>query len=102
MTDVMLTEAANAFREEAAEHVAREIAPFADQRRSEWTGLRGHTAWNRKLDMHVSDDQLLAAGAPVAAHWLTDRQTGPMLMAFGAEEQRPACPRRRWRRRHAR
>jgi alkylation response protein AidB-like acyl-CoA dehydrogenase len=31
---------------------------------------------------------LLAAGAPVAAHWVADRQIGPSLMRFGTEEQR--------------
>jgi hypothetical protein len=37
----MLTEAENAFREEVAEHVAREIAPFADQRRSSGPACAG-------------------------------------------------------------
>jgi alkylation response protein AidB-like acyl-CoA dehydrogenase len=33
-------------------------------------------------------EELLAAGAPVAAHWIADRQTGPLLLRFGTEEQR--------------
>ena len=33
-------------------------------------------------------EELLAAGAPVAAHWIGDRQSGPLLMRFGTEEQR--------------
>jgi alkylation response protein AidB-like acyl-CoA dehydrogenase len=33
-------------------------------------------------------EELLAAGAPVAAHWIGDRQSGPLLMQFGTEEQR--------------
>ena len=31
---------------------------------------------------------MLAAGAPVSAHWVADRQSGPLLLRFGTEEQR--------------
>jgi acyl-CoA dehydrogenase len=40
------------------------------------------------LDRYVVTEELLAAGAPVAAHWVADRQIGPSLMRFGTEEQR--------------
>ncbi len=33
-------------------------------------------------------EELLAAGAPVAAHWIGDRQSAPLLMRYGTEEQR--------------
>jgi alkylation response protein AidB-like acyl-CoA dehydrogenase len=33
-------------------------------------------------------EELLAAGAPVAAHWIGDRQSGPLLLRFGTEKQR--------------
>jgi alkylation response protein AidB-like acyl-CoA dehydrogenase len=33
-------------------------------------------------------EELLAAGAPVAAHWIGDRQSGPLLLHYGTEEQR--------------
>jgi alkylation response protein AidB-like acyl-CoA dehydrogenase len=33
-------------------------------------------------------EEMLAAGAPVGAHWVGDRQTGPLIMRFGTEEQR--------------
>jgi acyl-CoA dehydrogenase len=33
-------------------------------------------------------EELLAAGAPVAAHWMADRQFGPALLRHGTEEQR--------------
>ncbi len=33
-------------------------------------------------------EELLAAGAPVAAHWIGDRQSGPLLLQYGTEEQR--------------
>jgi alkylation response protein AidB-like acyl-CoA dehydrogenase len=36
----------------------------------------------------VVTEELLAAGAPVAAHWVGDRQAGPALLRDGTEEQR--------------
>jgi len=36
----------------------------------------------------VVTEELLAAGVPVGAHWITDRQSGPVLLKFGTEEQR--------------
>src|SRR5262245_8488935 len=33
-------------------------------------------------------EELLAAGAPVGAHWIADRQSGPLILKFGTEEQR--------------
>jgi len=40
------------------------------------------------LDRYVVTEELLAAGAPVRAHWVTDRQTGPVLLRFGSEAQK--------------
>lgn len=33
-------------------------------------------------------EELLAAGAPVSAHWIADRQSGPLILKFGSEAQR--------------
>jgi alkylation response protein AidB-like acyl-CoA dehydrogenase len=33
-------------------------------------------------------EELLAAGAPVSAHWIADRQSGPLLLKYGTEAQR--------------
>lgn len=33
-------------------------------------------------------EELLACGAPVAAHWIADRQSGPMIARFGSEAQK--------------
>ncbi len=33
-------------------------------------------------------EELLCAGAPVAAHWIADRQSGPLILRFGNEQQR--------------
>src|SRR5215475_12360458 len=43
------------------------------------------------LERYVVIEELLAAGAPVAAHWVADRQSGPLLLKFGTEEQRQRC-----------
>jgi alkylation response protein AidB-like acyl-CoA dehydrogenase len=33
-------------------------------------------------------EELLNAGAPVAAHWFADRQSGPLILRYGTEAQR--------------
>ena len=33
-------------------------------------------------------EELLAAGAPVSAHWIADRQSGPLINKFGTDAQR--------------
>ena len=40
------------------------------------------------LERYVVTEELLAAGAPVAAHWVADRQVGPSLMRHGTDYQR--------------
>ena len=57
-----------------------------------WIGL----TWPKKYGGHersaferyVVLEEMLAAGAPVGAHWIADRQSGPLLLNFGTEEQR--------------
>jgi alkylation response protein AidB-like acyl-CoA dehydrogenase len=44
-------------------------------------GGRGRSA----LERYVVVEELLAAGAPVAAHWVSDRQVGPNLLRYGSE-----------------
>ncbi|HVR53909.1 MAG TPA: acyl-CoA dehydrogenase family protein [Pseudorhodoferax sp.] len=36
----------------------------------------------------VLSEELLAAGAPVSAHWIADRQTAPLILRYGSEAQR--------------
>lgn len=33
-------------------------------------------------------EELLAAGAPVGAHWIADRQSGPLILKYGTEAQK--------------
>ena len=40
------------------------------------------------VERFVVTDELLSAGAPILAHFVADRQTGPNLLRFGTEEQR--------------
>lgn len=40
------------------------------------------------LERYIVLEELLAAGAPVGAHWIADRQSGPLLLRFGTEEQK--------------
>lgn len=40
------------------------------------------------LERFVVTEELLAAGAPVAAHWIADRQIGPSLLRHASEEQK--------------
>jgi hypothetical protein len=36
----------------------------------------------------VVAEELLAAGAPVSAHWIADRQSGPLILKYGTDAQR--------------
>jgi len=40
------------------------------------------------LERFVVLEELLAAGAPVAAHWMADRQSGPQILRHGTESAR--------------
>lgn len=40
------------------------------------------------LERYVMNEELLAAALPVGAHWVADRQSGPVLLKFGTEEQK--------------
>ncbi len=40
------------------------------------------------LHRYVVTEELIADGAPVAAHWTADRQLAPGLLSYGSEDQR--------------
>ncbi|QCR31039.1 acyl-CoA dehydrogenase family protein [Lysinibacillus sp. SGAir0095] len=40
------------------------------------------------IDRYILTEEFLAIGAPVAAHWFADRQTGPLLLRFGTDYQK--------------
>jgi len=40
------------------------------------------------IERYVITEETLAAGAPVRAHWVADRQSGPTILRFGTEAQK--------------
>ncbi len=57
-----------------------------------WLGLTLPTEYggaNRgPFARFVLSEELLAAGAPVSAHWIADRQSGPLILKYGTEAQK--------------
>lgn len=57
-----------------------------------WIGLTWPKAYGgherSTLERYVVTEEMLVAGAPVTAHWIADRQSGPLLLRFGTEAQR--------------
>nr|MCU0887342.1 acyl-CoA dehydrogenase family protein [Rubritepida sp.] len=57
-----------------------------------WIGMtwpRIHGGHERSgLERVVVLEEMLAAGAPVGAHWIGDRQSGPLILRLGTDEQR--------------
>ncbi len=57
-----------------------------------WIGLiwpkqyGGHE--RSSIERYVLLEELLAAGAPVGAHWIADRQSGPAILRFGSDAQK--------------
>ncbi len=57
-----------------------------------WIGM----TWPKKygggerssIERYIVIEEMLAAGAPVSGHWIADRQTGPLLLKYGTEEQK--------------
>ncbi len=40
------------------------------------------------LERYVVLEEMLASGAPVSGHWVADRQSGPLILRVGTEEQK--------------
>lgn len=100
---------ADAFRREVKDFLAREMPPApADVRARSWLAFDaefsrklGARGWvgvtlprrygGAELDSFarfVLMEELLAVGAPVGAHWIADRQSGPLMLKFGSEAQK--------------
>lgn len=95
-----------AFRVEVRAFAAREGPPGksyaylggADQEFSRKLGRQGWIGmcWPREyggsertmLERAVFAEEMLAARAPLAFHWIADRQAGPLLLKYGTEAQR--------------
>lgn len=106
-----LHEAAEALRHDVRAFLAEQLAGRSALARSDsWNGYdrdfsralgaRGWLGmtWPKRYGGHersaferyVVVEETLAAGAPVAAHWIADRQSGPTLLRFGTEQQKAA------------
>jgi hypothetical protein len=104
-----LPEATQAFRAEVREFLRTSfVAPPPQVRARSWMGFDAQFSrqlaargWvgvtlpreygGANLDAFsrfVLVEELLAAGAPVSAHWIADRQSGPLINKFGTEAQR--------------
>lgn len=104
-----LPEHAEAFRTEVKHFLAAHLPRVsADVRARSWTGF--DAAFSRELarrgwvgltlpqayggagldafSRFVLVEELLSAGAPVAAHWIADRQSGPLILKFGSDAQK--------------
>ena len=57
-----------------------------------WIGLSFPTRYGGQgrgpFARYVVVEELLSAGAPVSAHWIAERQSGPLLLKYGSETQR--------------
>ena len=103
------TDAMDALRHEVRAFCEKELDGMSPQKRAQSWGGRdpafsrkmGERGWigmtwpkkyggheRNALDRYVVLEEMLAAGAPVGAHWIADRQSGPTLLRFGTEEQR--------------
>ncbi|MEO0962765.1 MAG: acyl-CoA dehydrogenase family protein, partial [Pseudomonadota bacterium] len=104
-----LPDSALALRDDIRAFLATELDGFPARKRAEtWMGWDadfsrklGQKGWigmtwpkqyggheRSALDRYVMLEEMLSAGAPVAAHWIGDRQSGPLLLNYGTEEQR--------------
>jgi alkylation response protein AidB-like acyl-CoA dehydrogenase len=98
-----------ALRAEVRTFLAETLADYPSVKRARsWAGsdtafskLMGQRGWigmtwpkrygggeRSALERYVVLEEMLAAGAPIAAHWIADRQSGPLLLNFGTEDQR--------------
>ncbi|MEQ6438271.1 acyl-CoA dehydrogenase family protein [Comamonas sp. w2-DMI] len=82
--------------------------PSVDRRARSWMGFDADFSWRlakrgwvgvtlpkeyggahmTPLQRFVLVEELLSVGAPVAAHWVAERQSGPLILKFGSQEQR--------------
>ncbi len=57
-----------------------------------WLGLTISEAYGGSgkgfFSRFVLSEELLASGAPVASHWIADRQSGPLILRYGTEAQK--------------
>lgn len=96
-------------REEIREFLRTELASLSPRQRARswsafnadfskklgargWVGMTWPKAYGgherSAVERYVVLEELLSAGAPVGAHWIADRQSGPLLLRYGTEAQK--------------
>jgi len=104
---------AETLRQEVRAFLKTELAGRKPVERAEsWTGLdpafsraMGSRGWigmtwpkehggheRSALERYVVLEEMLAAGAPVGLHWIADRQSGPLILRVGSDEQKRILP----------
>jgi alkylation response protein AidB-like acyl-CoA dehydrogenase len=96
-----LREEVRGFLRDNAEHLEARNSDFTTGHDPEFSAKLGERGWigmtwptaygggeRSFFERYVVTEELLAAGAPVSAHWIADRQSGPLLLRFGTEAQR--------------
>lgn len=57
-----------------------------------WIGMTWPQAYGghgrSQIERYIVSEEMLAARAPVRAHWVADRQSGPLLLHYGTEEMK--------------
>ncbi len=99
-TDVLRDEV-RAFLQENQNHFPNPNSDFSSGHDPQFSRKLGEQGWigmswpkqyggseRTFFERYVVTEELLAAGAPVSAHWIADRQSGPLLLRFGTEAQR--------------
>lgn len=85
----------------STEHLARPNSDFTTGHDPDFSRKLGERGWigmtwpkrygggeRSFFERYVVTEELLAAGAPVSAHWIADRQSGNLILRFGTEAQR--------------
>lgn len=100
---VALRQQVRMFIDENRQHLPRPNSDFVTGHDPEFSAKLGAQGWvgmtwplqyggaaRSFFERYVVTEELLAAGAPVSAHWIADRQSGPLLLRFGSEAQKQA------------
>lgn len=106
--DFRFTAEQEEFRKEVREFLEKELPVLSTPEDSwiisastEFTRKMGEKGWigmtwpkeysgqgRSYIDRLILTEEMLRYGAPTAAHWFTDRQIGPAILAHGSEEQK--------------
>ena len=91
LSEVLAKASANGWRPNSDFAASHDAAFSAALGARGWIGMTWPTAFGGGgrsfFERYVVTEELLAAGAPVGAHWIADRQSGALLLRFGSAAQ---------------